>query len=95
MRKIGPQVGLAAAPVDQRTRQIEAGVVRIDEREHRSEGRLRGAGAARGGGEVEQPARVRMDCADPDRAARPICRQFHPKLPLAFRLRIYDHIFYR
>jgi hypothetical protein len=32
MRKIGPQVGLAAPPVDQRTRQIEAGVVRIDER---------------------------------------------------------------
>jgi len=80
--EIGPQVALAAAPADERARQIGPCVVRIDEGEHRREWRLGRAGAPCGGGKVEQPARVRINHADPDRAARPIGRQFHPTLPL-------------
>ena len=62
MREIGPQVGLAAAPVDERARQIEAGVVGESmSASIEAKGDCGAPARPRGGGKVEQPARVRID----------------------------------
>ena len=65
-------------------RAVEARVVRLDQGQHRSKRRRSAPARTRRGGEVEQPAALRVHDPDRCRPPRPISRQLHRAPPLPF-----------